>query len=37
MSVSVIPDVVSENGMDVCFEEGRKGLDDILCHGLKLI
>ena len=27
----------SENGMDVCFEEGHKGLDDILCHGLELI
>ena len=27
----------SKNGIDVCFEEERKRLDDILCHNLALI
>ena len=33
----MIPDVVSKNGIDVCFEEERKRLDDILCHDLELM
>ena len=37
MSVSVIPDVVSKNGIDVCFGEERKRFDDILCHDLELM
>ena len=37
MSVSVIPDVVSKNEIDVCFEEERKILDDIWCHDLELM
>ena len=37
LSVLAIPDVVSKNGIDVCFEEERKRLDDILCHNLELI
>ena len=32
-----IPDVVSKNAIDVCFEEERKRLHDILCHDLELI
>ena len=37
MSYCAIPDVVSKNGIDVCFEEERKRLDKILCHDLELI
>ena len=33
----MIPDVVSKSGIDVCFEEERKRLDDILCHDLELM
>ena len=33
----MILDVVSTNGIDVCFEEERKRLDDILCHDLELM
>ena len=33
----MILDVVSKNGIDVCFEEERKRLDDILCHDLELM
>ena len=33
----MIPDVVFKNGIDVCFEEERKRLEDILCHDLELM
>ena len=36
MSVLAIPDLVSKNGIDVCFEEERKRLGDILCHDLEI-
>ena len=37
MSVSAIPDVVFKHGIDICFEEERKRLDDILCHDLEFL
>ena len=37
LSLEILPDVVSKNGINVCFGEERKRLDDILCYDLELM